>query len=91
MSSSRAMEVLSGVGFCVRGVIYGRAEGTDEPLRSFAPTPAGPVLLIAAAVGLLLFGLYPFCEARRRKAPEHGAAAEQPTRAPGPEARPSAP
>nr|WP_133900033.1 DUF1206 domain-containing protein [Streptomyces sp. KS 21] len=48
-----------------------QAKGLDETLRSFAATPAGPVLLIAAAVGLLLFGLYSFCEARWRKAPEH--------------------
>ncbi|MEU9107201.1 DUF1206 domain-containing protein [Streptomyces xanthophaeus] len=54
------------------------AKGLDETLRSFADTPAGPVLLIAAAVGLLLFGLYSFCEARWRKAPEHDASAEQP-------------
>lgn len=44
----------------------GEAKGMDETLRSFAATPAGPVLLIAAAVGLLLFGLYSFCEARSR-------------------------
>ncbi|MGW0697799.1 DUF1206 domain-containing protein [Streptomyces sp. NPDC002867] len=69
-----------------------QAKGLDETLRSFATTPAGPVLLIAAAVGLLLFGLYSFCEARWRKAPEHGASAEQPTaEAPGSETRPSAP
>ncbi|MCX5583539.1 DUF1206 domain-containing protein [Streptomyces erythrochromogenes] len=49
------------------------AKGLDETLRSFADTPAGPVLLIAAAVGLLMFGLYSFCEARWRKAPEHDA------------------
>ncbi|WP_079153951.1 DUF1206 domain-containing protein [Streptomyces subrutilus] len=54
------------------------AKGLDETLRSFADTPAGPALLIAAAVGLLLFGLYSFCEARWRKAPEHDASAEQP-------------
>ncbi|MFD4911113.1 DUF1206 domain-containing protein [Kitasatospora purpeofusca] len=46
----------------------GRAKGLDETLRSFADTPAGPVLLIAAAVGFVLFGLYSFCEARWRKA-----------------------
>ncbi|WP_369780026.1 DUF1206 domain-containing protein [Streptomyces sp. R33] len=53
-----------------------QAKGLDATLRSFAATPAGPVLLIAAAVGLLLFGLYSFCEARWRKAPEHDASAE---------------
>ncbi len=56
------------------------AKGLDETLRSFADTPAGPVLLIAAAVGLLVFGLYSFCEARWRRAPEHDASAEQPIR-----------
>ncbi|MEU8943722.1 DUF1206 domain-containing protein [Streptomyces goshikiensis] len=56
-----------------------QAKGLDETLRSFAATPVGPVLLIAAALGLLLFGLYSFCEARWRKAPEHDASAEQAT------------
>ncbi|MFJ5811293.1 DUF1206 domain-containing protein [Streptomyces sp. NPDC093093] len=56
-----------------------QAKGLDETLRSFAATPAGPVLLIAAAMGLLLFGLYSFCEARWRKAPEHDDSAEQQT------------
>ncbi|MFD5147764.1 DUF1206 domain-containing protein [Streptomyces sp. NPDC058401] len=56
----------------------GRAKGLDETLRSFAATPAGPVLLIAAAVGLVVFGLYSFCEARWRKAPEHGIPTEPP-------------
>ncbi|WCD83858.1 hypothetical protein KPP03845_100177 [Streptomyces xanthophaeus] len=69
----------------------GQAKGMDETLRSFATTPAGPVLLLAAAVGLLLFGLYSFCEARWRKAPEHGASAEQPAGAQGSETRPGAP
>lgn len=68
-----------------------RAKGLDETLRSFAATPAGPVLLIAAALGLLLFGVYSFCEARWRKAPEHGASAEQPTDTSGSATRPSAP
>nr|WP_324617236.1 DUF1206 domain-containing protein [Streptomyces sp. NRRL F-2580] len=52
------------------------AKGLDETLF-VRDTPAGPVLLIAAAVGLLLFGFYSFCEARWRKAPEHDASAEQ--------------
>ncbi|WP_405855125.1 DUF1206 domain-containing protein [Streptomyces sp. NBC_00090] len=55
-----------------------QAKGLDETLRSFAATPAGPVLLIAAAVGLVLFGLYSFCEARWRKAAAHETPAEQP-------------
>ncbi|THA39983.1 DUF1206 domain-containing protein [Streptomyces sp. A1547] len=59
------------------------AKGLDETLRSFADTPAGPVLLIAAAVGLLLFGLYSFCEARWRIAPDHDVPAEQQVRSRG--------
>ncbi|MEU9028924.1 DUF1206 domain-containing protein [Streptomyces sp. NPDC048383] len=55
-----------------------QARGLDQTLRSFAATPVGPVLLIAAALGLLVFGLYSFCEARWRKAPEHDASADQP-------------
>ncbi|MFD3531667.1 DUF1206 domain-containing protein [Streptomyces sp. NPDC058664] len=55
-----------------------QAKGLDETLRSFAETPAGPWLLIAAALGLLTFGLYSFCEARWREAPEHHAPAERP-------------
>ncbi|MFZ3494104.1 DUF1206 domain-containing protein [Streptomyces sp. 5.8] len=71
----------------------GRAKGLDETLRSFADTPAGPVLLIAAAVGLLVFGLYSFCEARWRKAAEHDAPAElpRPTGDPGSGTRRSVP
>ncbi|WP_307866806.1 DUF1206 domain-containing protein [Streptomyces sp. NE5-10] len=68
-----------------------QAKGLDETLRSFAATPAGPALLIAAAVGLLLFGLYSFCEARWRKAAEHGTPAEQQAGAAGRGTRPAAP
>ncbi|MER7196367.1 DUF1206 domain-containing protein [Streptomyces sp. CB01635] len=68
-----------------------QAKGPDETLRSFATTPAGPVLLMAAAVGLVLFGLYSFCEAHWRRAAEHGTPAEQPTEAAGSGTRASAP
>ncbi|MFF8277909.1 DUF1206 domain-containing protein [Streptomyces lateritius] len=66
------------------------AKGLDEILRSFAATPAGPVLLIAAAVGLVVFGVYSLCEARWREAAEHGTPAEEPTGAQGSEPRPRA-
>ncbi|MFC6878785.1 MULTISPECIES: DUF1206 domain-containing protein [Actinomadura] len=45
----------------------GQAKGLDGTLREFAGTPAGRWGLVAVAVGLLLFGLYSFCEARWRK------------------------
>ena len=40
------------------------AKGTDSVLRGFAHTGFGPVLLIAVAIGLALFGVYSACEAR---------------------------
>lgn len=68
------------VGNIARGLLFGalggfmidagltykpsEAKGTDAVLRTFAHTAAGPVLLIAVAVGLALFGLFSFCEAR---------------------------
>jgi hypothetical protein len=45
----------------------GKAKGLDGTLREFAGTPAGRWGLVAVAVGLLLFGVYSFCEARWRK------------------------
>ncbi|MFF2353509.1 DUF1206 domain-containing protein [Kitasatospora sp. NPDC058115] len=44
-----------------------RAKGIDDTLRSFAATPAGPGLLTATAVGLLLFGAFSFASARWRR------------------------
>ena len=44
-----------------------KAKGVDETLRSFADTPVGPILLVVIALGLVVFGVYSFCEARWRK------------------------
>ncbi|WP_030164609.1 DUF1206 domain-containing protein [Spirillospora albida] len=44
-----------------------KAQGVDGTLREFADTPAGPWGLVAVAIGVLIFGLYSFCEARYRK------------------------
>ncbi|WP_405015324.1 DUF1206 domain-containing protein [Kitasatospora sp. NBC_01539] len=44
-----------------------RAKGVDDTLRSFASTPAGPWLLIAVALGLLLFGVFSLACARWRR------------------------
>jgi hypothetical protein len=35
-------------------------------LRALARTPLGPWLLVAVPVGLAVFGVYSFCEARWR-------------------------
>jgi hypothetical protein len=44
-----------------------KAKGVDGTLREFARTSAGPFLLVLVASGLIVFGLYSFCEARWRR------------------------
>jgi hypothetical protein len=41
-----------------------QAKGVDSALRSLASTPAGPWLLALVAVGLIMFGVFSWCEAR---------------------------
>jgi len=41
-----------------------KAKGIDATLRTFAHTPAGPLLLVAVAIGLALFGVYSLAESR---------------------------
>ncbi|MFF3411903.1 DUF1206 domain-containing protein [Streptomyces sp. NPDC002742] len=43
------------------------AKGMDATLRSFAQTPVGPWLLVAVAIGLILFGAFSFASARWRR------------------------
>jgi Domain of Unknown Function (DUF1206) len=45
----------------------GQAKGVDATLRVFASTPLGPWLLVVVAAGLVIFGLYSFCEACWRR------------------------
>ncbi|MDT0330310.1 DUF1206 domain-containing protein [Nocardiopsis lambiniae] len=40
------------------------AQGLDGTLRSFSETPVGPYALVAVAVGVVLYGVYCFCQAR---------------------------
>ncbi|MFC5813914.1 DUF1206 domain-containing protein [Nonomuraea sp. NPDC050478] len=77
------MEKLGMAGYVARGVIAGlagflviqaaithdpdKAGGIDQALRSFADTPVGPWLLIAVALGLVLFAGYCFGESRWRR------------------------
>jgi hypothetical protein len=74
------VEKLGLIGYLCRGVIAGaagvfviraavtydpdEAKGIDDTLRSFADTPVGPWLLVAVALGLVLFAGYCLCEAR---------------------------
>ncbi|MEU2746724.1 DUF1206 domain-containing protein [Streptomyces collinus] len=43
------------------------AKGVDATLRSFTQTPVGPWLLVAVAIGLILFGAFSFASARWRR------------------------
>ena len=67
---ARAAVFVAAGSFAVRAAIDYRpdqAKGVDDTLRSFAGTPAGPWLLGAVAVGLVLFGLFAFALARWRR------------------------
>ncbi|MFC4031108.1 DUF1206 domain-containing protein [Streptomyces polygonati] len=59
----------AGVFVLVAAVRYDpdQAKGVDDTLRSFAHTAAGPWLLVAVAVGLVLFGAFSFASARWRR------------------------
>jgi hypothetical protein len=82
-ATRKAVVVLGVVGSVARGVVFGlagvfvitaaldfnphKARGIDQALRKLADTPAGPWLLVTVAVGLLMFGLYGFAEAKWRR------------------------
>ena len=42
----------------------GKATGLDGALRSLRDLPAGPVILLAIALGLAAYGVYSFARAR---------------------------
>jgi hypothetical protein len=78
----KGVEVLGMTGNAARGVVFGiagvflvvagasfdpkKAQGLDGSLRKIATTPLGPWLLVAVALGLVIFGIYSWCEARWR-------------------------
>jgi len=78
----RVVEWLGITGYVTRGVVFcvasaflidaavsfdpKKAQGLDGSLRKTATTPLGPWLLFAVALGLVIFGLYSWCEARWR-------------------------
>src|ERR1700722_1961082 len=74
---------LGQVGGIARGLVFGtigvflviaakdadprQAKGIDSALRALAHTPLGPWLLVVVAIGLMMFGVYSWCEARWRE------------------------
>jgi len=71
----RVGNLARGVVFCVAGAFLvdaavsfnpRQAQGIDGSLLKLTTTPLGPALLVAVALGLMIFGIYCFCEARWR-------------------------
>jgi hypothetical protein len=81
-STRKVVEGLGVAGYMTRGAVFcivgaflidaavsfdpQKAQGLDGSLRKTAATPLGPWLLFAVALGLVIFGLYSWCEARWR-------------------------
>jgi hypothetical protein len=79
----RAVEVLGVTGTVARGVVFAlvgalvidaafthqaaQSRGVDQALRTLRDQPFGEVLMLLAALGLLVFGVYGLCEARWRR------------------------
>jgi Domain of Unknown Function (DUF1206) len=79
----RIVEWLGVIGTAARGVVFtlagilvidaavtyqpAKAGGIDKALLTLRNQPFGQVLLILAALGLIIFGIYGLCEARWRK------------------------
>lgn len=82
-TTRKAVGALGVVGSVARGAVFGlagvfviiaavdfnphKARGLDRALRELADTPGGPWLLVAVAIGLMMFGVYGFAEARWRR------------------------
>jgi uncharacterized integral membrane protein len=64
-----AVVALVGVGVIDAAVSHNPATsgGIDKALLTLRNEPAGPVLLLLVALGLVIFGLYGLCEARWRR------------------------
>jgi hypothetical protein len=79
----RFVEVLGMIGTIARGVVFAlagilvidaavthrasKSGGIDKALLTLRDQPFGEILLLLAALGLLIFGVYGLCEARWRK------------------------
>jgi Domain of Unknown Function (DUF1206) len=81
--TAQIVKILGVVGYVARGVVFcvagaflvdaavsfnaQKAQGIDGSLLKLATTPLGPGLLVAVALGLVVFGIYSGCEARWRQ------------------------
>jgi Domain of Unknown Function (DUF1206) len=81
--TAKVVKILGVVGYVARGVVFcvagaflvdaavsfnaQKAQGIDGSLLKLATTPLGPGLLVAVALGLVVFGIYSGCEARWRQ------------------------
>lgn len=67
--TARAPELPAGQWLVGAAVRYDPAQtrGLDDTLRSFTRTGAGPWLLVAVALGLMLFGMFSWSTARWRE------------------------
>jgi hypothetical protein len=81
--TAKVVKTLGLVGYVARGVVFcvaggflvdaavsfspQKAQGIDGSLLKLATTPLGPGLLVAVALGLVVFGVYSCCEARWRQ------------------------
>ena len=79
----RAVEVLGMTGTIVRGLVFAlvgvlvidaavthkasESGGIDKALLTLRGAPFGEILLMLAALGLVIFGVYGLCEARWRR------------------------
>ena len=75
-ASSFERYIARGLVFALAGVLVieaavthraSQAGGIDKALLTLRNQPFGQVLLILAALGLIIFGIYGLCEARWRK------------------------
>lgn len=79
----KVVEVMGTVGTVARGVVFAlagvlvivaavkanphKARGLDQALRELLRVSAGPFLVVLAGIGLIIFGLYGYTEAKWRK------------------------
>ena len=84
----KVVTFLGTVGTTARGVVFvviggffldaaktfdaAKAKGLDQSLRSIVRQPGGRTILVVIGVGLVLFGLYSWCEARWRRTGKEG-------------------